>query len=87
MTSVAVAVALANPYGETCMADPEERFKINLNQNLWGLVVGFAALGAAEKYRLCALFWPAVVLSAIMTLSVAVTTVAYTVNYCRKKFT
>jgi hypothetical protein len=26
----------------------EDRFHINLNQNLWGLVVSYAALGIAE---------------------------------------
>lgn len=67
------------------MAGPEEQFKINLNQNLWGLVVAFGALGAAEHYRLCTLFWFSAVVSIIMVLSVAVTTVAYTTNYWKQK--
>ena len=30
------------------MSSPEEHFKINLNQNLWGLLVGLVALGFAS---------------------------------------
>lgn len=67
------------------MASPEDQFKINLNQNLWGLVITLLALGAAEYFDLCTLFWFAVVLSTIMALSVAVTTLAYTINYWRQK--
>ena len=62
----------------------DDQFKINLNQNLWGLVVAFGALGAAEHFKLCTLFWFSAVVSAIMVLSVAVTTLAYTKNYCMK---
>lgn len=68
------------------MAGPADQFKINLNQNLWGLVVSFAALGVAEHFKLCTLFWFAAITSAIMLLSVAVTTVAYTVNYWKHKW-
>jgi len=67
------------------VANPGEQFKINLNQNLWGLVVAFAALGASEHYRLCVLFWFALALSIVMVLSVAVTTLAYTINYWKQK--
>lgn len=63
----------------------DDKFRINLNQNLWGLVVAFGALGAAEHYKLCALFWFAVAASVIMVLSVAVTTLAYTKNYWKEK--
>ena len=62
----------------------DDQFKINLKQNLWGLVVAFGALGAAEHFKLCTLFWFSAVVSAIMVLSVAVTTLAYTKNYCMK---
>jgi hypothetical protein len=62
-----------------------EQFKINLNQNLWGLVIGLTALGLAERYSLCTLFWFATVVSAIMLVSIAVTTYAYTINYCKNK--
>jgi hypothetical protein len=67
------------------MNNPGEQFKINLNQNLWGLVVGLVSLGVAEHYSLCVLFWFAVVVSGIMVLSVAFTTIAYTINYWKEK--
>ena len=67
------------------MSNPAEPFWIKLNQNLWGLVVGLGALGAAEHFQPRTLFWFAVVVSAIMVLSVSVTTLAYTVNYWKNK--
>ncbi len=67
------------------MSSPEEQFKISLNQNLWGLLVGFGFLGGAEYYELRTLFWFAVVASVIMVISVGATTLAYTINYYRKK--
>ena len=62
-----------------------EQFKINFNQNLWGLLVAFGFLGAAEHYGLCTLFWFAVVVSVTMTISIAITTLAYTINYWKEK--
>ena len=67
------------------MGSPTEQFKINLNQNLWGLLVGLGTLGVAEYFKLCTLFWFAVVVSVIMVCSIAVTTFAYTVNYWNNK--
>jgi len=67
------------------MSSPQEQFKINLNQNLWGLLVGFGALGVAEQYKLCTLFWFAVAISVVMVSSVTVTTFAYTTNYWKNK--
>jgi len=67
------------------MNNPEEQFKINLNQNLWGLLVGLSSLGVAEYFGLCVLFWFAFVVSAIMVPSVAATTLAYTINYWKHK--
>lgn len=67
------------------MGSPDEQFKINLNQNLWGLVVGLSGLGVAEYFGLCTLFWFAVVVSAFMVMSVAITTLAYTINYWKQK--
>ncbi|WP_428311763.1 hypothetical protein [Hydrocarboniphaga sp.] len=63
----------------------EDQFKINLNQNLLGLVVSFGALGAAEHFGLCTLFWFGAIASSIMLLSVAVTTLAYTTKYWKQK--
>ena len=67
------------------MSSPQDQFKINLNQNLWGLVVGLGAMGAGEHYNLCTLFWFSVVVSVIMVASLAVTTLAYTINYWKNK--
>lgn len=67
------------------MSNPGEQFKINLNQNLWGLVVGLIGLGVAEHFNLCTLFWFAVVVSGVMVLSVIFTTIAYTINYWKEK--
>lgn len=67
------------------MSSLQDQIKINFNQNLWGLVVGFGALGAAEHYNLRALFWFSAIVSGIMVLSIAVTTLAYTINYWKQK--
>ncbi len=63
----------------------EDQFKINLNQNLWGVVVAFGSLGASEYFHLSTLFWFSTVVAGIMVLSVAVTTLAYTTNYWKIK--
>lgn len=68
------------------MSDLAEQFKINLNQNLWGLLLGFGALGAAEHYKLCTLYWFSFAVSVLMLLSVTATTIAYTINYCKTKW-
>jgi hypothetical protein len=64
----------------------EDKFNINLNQNLWGLVVAYAALGVAEHWRLPWLFKLSRIAAIIMTISVLFTVTAYTWNYCRAKF-
>lgn len=63
----------------------EDKFNINLNQNLWGLVVCYASLGAAEHWCLRALFWLSFFASLLMTVSVLVTTGVYTWNYWLNK--
>ena len=63
----------------------EDKFNINLNQNLWALVVCYAALGVAEHWKLCALFWLSIISSAGMTLYVLIAFAFYTWNYCKKK--
>lgn len=64
---------------------PAENFKINLNQNLWGLIVSFGFLGIAEYYKLCVLFWLSVIPSIVMTISICCSTYHYTLNYISKK--
>jgi hypothetical protein len=67
------------------MSNPVDQFKVKLNQNLWGLVVSFGALGVAEYYSLSTLFWFAAVASMIMTISLGFTTWAYTVKYWQER--
>jgi hypothetical protein len=67
------------------MSSPVDAFKINLNQNLWGVVVGLGALGVAEYYSLCTLFWFSAFVSLIVVASLAVTTLAYTITYWNKR--
>ncbi len=68
------------------MSNLGDNFKINLNQNLWGLIVGLVPLGCAEYYELNVLLWFSVVVSSIMILSLIATTIAYTIKYCRQKW-
>lgn len=63
-----------------------ENFKINLNQNIWGLILALLTLGTAEYYELCTLYWFGLVLSIITSLSFLITLFAYTINYYKKKF-
>jgi hypothetical protein len=63
----------------------EDNFKINLNQNVWALVVSYAALGASEYWGLKLLCRFAFIASAGLTLSVLITFGFYTWNYCRQK--
>lgn len=67
------------------MTNPENQFKINLNQNLWGLVVGLSALGLAERFTLRLLFYFGIAISIIMVISVCFTTIAYTIDYWRNR--
>jgi len=32
------------------VSNPAKTFKVKLNQNLWGLIVGFLALGISEYF-------------------------------------
>jgi hypothetical protein len=63
----------------------EDKFNVNLNQNLWGLVVAYAALGVGEHWCLPWLFKLSRIAAIIMTASVTLTVAAYTWNYCRAK--
>lgn len=63
----------------------EDKFNINLNQNLWALVVAYAALGIAERWCLKWLLILSRVAAIGMTISVLLTFSFYTWNYCRAK--
>ncbi|MGC1106055.1 MAG: hypothetical protein WA876_05920 [Candidatus Acidiferrales bacterium] len=65
--------------------NPEDKFNINLNQNLWGVVVSYAALGVAEHWGLRCLRIFSLILAAGTTLSVLVALVPYTIRYWRDK--
>lgn len=63
----------------------EDKFDVKLNQNVWGLVIGFAALGAAEHWCLRWLFRLSLVASFGAIVSVAITMAAYTRHYWNRK--
>jgi len=63
----------------------EDKFDINLNQNLWGLIIAFTALGIAERFGLRSLFWFSFFASLGMSVSVLFAFAFYTVHYCARK--
>jgi hypothetical protein len=62
-----------------------DNFKINLNQNLWGLLLALLTLGTAEYFKLCTLYWFGIILSSLTSISFIVTLTAYTLNYWKGK--
>jgi len=64
---------------------PTEEFKINLNQNLWGLVVSLITLGVSEYFNLETLYWFGLILSIVCSISVIITLIPYTINYFKNK--
>lgn len=62
-----------------------DNFKINLNQNLWGLFLTLLTLGTAEYFGLCTLYWFGLILSGLTSISFLLTTIAYTINYWKNK--
>lgn len=67
------------------MNELTDNFKINLNQNLWGVVFSLSSLGSAEYFGLKILLIFSIFLSLIMTISIIFTTISYTKNYCDNK--
>jgi hypothetical protein len=63
----------------------EDKFKIDLNQNIWGLIVSLLALGLGEYYHLPNLSGFGWWLSLGFSLSVVISFNFYTWNYCKKK--
>ncbi len=66
------------------MPEPKD-LNINLNQNVWGLIVSLLTLGASEYFKLPTLHWFGIILSVISTLSFVATLCVYTWNYIKKK--
>lgn len=63
-----------------------DNFKIELNQNLWALIVSLIALGASEYYELSTLYRFGFILSILTSISFFITLIAYTYIYCKNKF-
>lgn len=63
----------------------EDKFKIELNQNLWGLIVSLVSLGLGEYYDLDSLnsfgWW----LSLFFSFSAIISLIFYTMKYCKNK--
>ncbi|SHM73894.1 hypothetical protein SAMN05443669_10641 [Flavobacterium xanthum] len=62
-----------------------ENFKINLNQNLWALIVSLLTLGSSEYYNLKTSYYFGIVLSIITSISVIISLYFYTKNYIQNK--
>lgn len=60
----------------------QDKLDIKLNQNIWGLVVSYSALGAAEYWCLPRLRWFSIVIAGVFSISVVVCLVFYTYTYC-----
>jgi hypothetical protein len=58
-----------------------DEFKINLNQNVWILIISLITLGLSEYYCLKTLFVFGFILSIISTISIFITTISYTLKY------
>lgn len=67
------------------MIKTADQFKINLNQNLWVLLASLTALGFSEYFHLEKLQCVSWILSIVSSISVFVTLIFYTLNYCKKK--
>lgn len=62
-----------------------ENLKINLNQNLWGLLLTLGTLGIAEYFDLHCLYWFGLILSIVSGISYIITLIAYTIKYWKNK--
>jgi len=62
-----------------------ESFNINLNQNIWALIVSLLTLGISEYYDLYTLYYFGLILSIICSISIIITLYFYTLNYSNKK--
>jgi len=65
----------------------EDKLDIKLNQNIWGLVFAYAALGAAEYWELNRLRCLALLMAIYLSLSVVMSIGFYTFHYCVRKCT
>ena len=62
-----------------------DKININLNQNLWGLLIGYLALGLSDFYELELLYTLSAIFAITMTSFVLVAFFFYTFKYIKKK--
>jgi hypothetical protein len=62
-----------------------DTFKINLNQNLWAVIITLSALGVSEYFGLSHLFCISYILAIVSALSFIITIAFYTWKYCSNK--
>lgn len=60
---------------------------LNLNQNLWLLLVSFGSLGVSEYFYLKYLFIFSMIITVLAILSLCFTVTFYTYRYCKNKLT
>jgi hypothetical protein len=63
-----------------------DKLKINLNQNIWWLIISYSTVGFSQRYGFHELWWLAFVMSCFCSLSVLICLAFYTINYCRHKY-
>jgi len=63
-----------------------DKFKVNLNQNIWILIISLLGLGFSEYFNLQKLMTISFLLTIISFISVFFTLIFYTTNYCKNKF-
>ncbi len=63
-----------------------DKAELKLNQNLWALVVAYAALGAGEYWELNRLRCLALIMAGLLSILVLASMVSYTINYCVGKW-
>jgi len=62
-----------------------DEFKINLNQNVWVLIISLLTLGFSEYFCLKTLFVFGVILSILSSISILITLIVYTIKYSKSK--
>lgn len=59
-----------------------EKININLNQNLWAVLIALIGIGSSEYYDLPTLFCFSKILAIISFTSLLITIIFYTFRYC-----
>ena len=63
-----------------------DKTEVKLNQNVWVLLVSYAALGAAEHWQLTRLRCLALIMAVLLTILVSASMAFYTYEYCVRKW-